>query len=121
MNTPNAKNFLNVELQDDSTPFGGKSHRDEILQEFLDECGMSYDTPMDEVNHALIDCGIKPIKYDGYAPKFYTREEVFAELESRKDLDPTLDWELCYEFVADRGRNKPLADLVDEWENMPNY
>lgn len=95
MNTPSAKKFLNVELKDDNTP-------------------------MDEVNYALIDCGIKPINYDGYVPTFYTREEVFAELESREYLDPTLDWELCYEYVADRGRKKPLADIVDEWENLPN-
>ena len=63
MNTPSAKKFLNVELKDDNTPFGGKSHRDEILKEFLDECGIPYNTPMDVVNHALIDCGIKPINY----------------------------------------------------------
>lgn len=54
-------NVLNTVLEDDSTANGGVSFKGETLKNFLDETGISYSASMEEINNALIECGIKPI------------------------------------------------------------
>lgn len=71
-NQPIARDFLDYELEDASfedydgdTAWGGISFTGETLQNFIDELqdeGLSYDTPMSEINKALRGCNIKPIK-----------------------------------------------------------
>lgn len=115
-----AEQFLYIELENDKTPFGGISFIGETLQDFLDGFNWSYDSSMELVNAALIDNGIKPIAYDGYSPNFYTREEVFEELQSRHDIDENWNWEFCYEYVIGWGKTRPLSYIVDEWVSIPN-
>src|SRR5699024_7418056 len=53
-------NVLNTVLEDDNTANGGVSFKGETLKNFLDETGISYSASMEEINNALIECGIKP-------------------------------------------------------------
>ena len=52
---------LDQELVDDDTLEGGIAHAGETLREFLDEVGLSYNTPVEKINKALVECGIEPI------------------------------------------------------------
>ena len=54
--------LLNIVLQDDSSCNGGVAFNGETLKDFLDEMGLSYNTPLRKVNRALKECGIKKIK-----------------------------------------------------------
>lgn len=54
--------MLDIELIDDDTETGGTSFCGETLRDFLEETGMSCDTPLTEINKALKECGIEPIK-----------------------------------------------------------
>ena len=58
-----AEKYLNVELEDDDTPYGGKSFIGETLKDFLLEIGQPLDSPMDKVNNWLKECGLMPIKF----------------------------------------------------------
>lgn len=72
-NQPIARDFLDYELKESffadetgDTYWGGLSHNGETLQDFIDslsDSGLTYDTPMSEINKALRECNIKPIKY----------------------------------------------------------
>jgi hypothetical protein len=63
MKMDTAEKYLNVELEDDVTPYGGKSFIGETLKDFLLEIGAPLDSPMDKVNLWLKDCGLMPIKF----------------------------------------------------------
>jgi len=54
--------LLNTILEDDDTPYGGTACDRETLKYFLDDIGMPYDTPIEDINKALKECGIKEIK-----------------------------------------------------------
>ena len=59
------KPYLDIELEDDGTPYGGVSFAGETLRDFLDEVtdeDEEYPSSLKEVNKILKDCGIKPIK-----------------------------------------------------------
>lgn len=58
-----AEKYLNVELEDDDTPYGGKAFIGETLKDFLLEIGAPLDSPMDKVNNWLRECGLMPIKF----------------------------------------------------------
>ena len=73
-----AKYWLNVKLRDDDTPYGGISHSEETLKEFLEEAAEVNNRAIDEmdmdrVNNMLKNCGIKPIDY-----KFTNERKQFA-------------------------------------------
>ena len=73
-----AKYWLNVKLRDDDTPYGGISHSEETLKEFLEEAAEVNNRAIDEmdmdrVNNMLENCGIKPIDY-----KFTNERKQFA-------------------------------------------
>ena len=51
-----------VELKDDSTAEGGISHAGETVGEFCEEAGIKADASLDELNTALKECGIEPVK-----------------------------------------------------------
>ena len=58
--------YLNTELFDDGSPYGGIAHRGETLKEFLEDAYDSddiEDLDMEEVNSMLKACGIKQIPY----------------------------------------------------------
>ena len=57
-----AKDFLDYELQDDGTNFGGINYVGETLKDFITEVGLSENTAMRYVNAALKQCGIKSIQ-----------------------------------------------------------
>lgn len=57
-----AETYLDDELEDDDTPYGGKSFIGETLRDFLIEIGKPVDSPMYKVNKWLVECGLKPIK-----------------------------------------------------------
>ena len=50
----------NVPLFDDDTEFGGKSHADEMLDEFMEEVGLDFGTTLEDVNESLVFCGLLP-------------------------------------------------------------
>ena len=50
----------NVPLFDDDTEFGGKSHADEMLDEFMEEVGLPFETSFARVNEELKECGLLP-------------------------------------------------------------
>jgi hypothetical protein len=54
--------YLNYELEDDNTKFGGISFVGETLQNFLDECEIDYNISFKKLNKILKSNGIKPIK-----------------------------------------------------------
>lgn len=58
-----AEKYLNVELEDDVTPYGGKAFIGETLKDFLLELGVPLDSPMNKVNNWLRGCGLMPIKF----------------------------------------------------------
>lgn len=58
-----AETYLDDELEDDDTPYGGKSFIGETLRDFLLEIGKPLDSPMNKVNNWLVGCGLKPIKF----------------------------------------------------------
>ena len=55
------KKFFDYELQDRPGETGGISFVGETLLDFLGEVGLSTDASMEEVNKALVECGILPI------------------------------------------------------------
>ena len=58
-----AEKYLNVELEDDDTLYGGKAFIGETLKDFLLEIGQPLDSPMYKVNKMLKDCGLMSIKF----------------------------------------------------------
>ena len=56
--------YLDTILEDDETETGGTSYQGETLFDFLMDLGDDHIHAMDEVNDALIECRIKPIKTD---------------------------------------------------------
>lgn len=64
MSNKSVRKYLNVQLEDDNTPFGGISFIGQTLQDFLEEVGAEKETNMDKVNEILKTCGISPIKLD---------------------------------------------------------
>jgi hypothetical protein len=50
----------NVPLIEDNAEFGGKSHADEMLDEFMEEVGLSFETSLERVNEELKECGLLP-------------------------------------------------------------
>ena len=50
----------NVPLFDDNTEFGGKSHADEMLDEFMEDVGLPFETSLARVNKGLKECGLLP-------------------------------------------------------------
>lgn len=54
------KTAQNVPLFDDNTEFGGKSHADEMLDEFMEEVGLKFGTTLEAVNNSLVFCGLLP-------------------------------------------------------------
>ena len=63
MKMDTAEKYLNVELEDDDTPYGGKAFIGETLRDFLLEIGAPLNSTMDKVNNMLKECGIMPIKF----------------------------------------------------------
>ena len=63
MKMDTAEKYLNVELEDDVTPYGGKAFIGETLKDFLLELGAPLDSPMNKVNNWLRGCGLMPIKF----------------------------------------------------------
>lgn len=56
-----ASDFLDYELKDDTTEFGGTSFQGETLRDFMESESIPFDTPMRVVNTYLEECGIQPI------------------------------------------------------------
>lgn len=61
--TPQATQFADIALKDDSTPYGGISFIGETLKDFMDEINEPMTSPMDKVNEWLKECGICEIEY----------------------------------------------------------
>lgn len=64
MSNKSVSKYLNVVLEDDSTPFGGVSFLGQTLGDFLEEVGAEKETNMYKVNEMLKTCGISPINLD---------------------------------------------------------
>ena len=58
-----SKEILATKLVDDNTPYGGISHSQETLEEFLNELEIfePYEIAIDEVNRLLVKNGIEKI------------------------------------------------------------
>lgn len=55
------KDVLSVELVDDNTPYGGKAHLTETVEDFIQETNLSTTDSIQKLNRELKLCGIKPI------------------------------------------------------------
>ena len=55
------RKYLNYKLQDGPGKNGGISFEGETLENFLEETGMSIEASAEEINKALVECGILPI------------------------------------------------------------
>lgn len=55
------KKYLNCELTDDNTESGGVSFDGETLGDFLESLPEIKDYNMEEINKALVECGIEKI------------------------------------------------------------
>src|SRR5699024_10047129 len=85
-------NVLNTVLEDDNTTNGGVSFKGETLKNFLDETGIDYNASMEEINNALVECGIKPNKeekqknikaIDSYKQAYKKTETEIKQLETQ--------------------------------------
>lgn len=56
--------ILSTILIDDDTPYGGTSHSNETLEEFLNEAGYykPFNLSITEINTMLVESGIRPLK-----------------------------------------------------------
>src|SRR5699024_9956390 len=86
-------NVLNTVLEDDNTANGGVSFKGETLRNFLDETGIDYNASMEEINNALIECGIKPIinekqkdikVLESYKQAYKKKETEIKQLKTQK-------------------------------------
>ena len=74
-----AKDFLDYELQDDKTEFGGVAFVGETLKDFIEEVGLSIDNDIKSINVALKECGIKPIDVVKYLALEYAEKYGIIE------------------------------------------
>lgn len=74
-----AKDFLDYELQDDETEFGGVAFVGETLKDFIAEVELDEDTDIEVVNVALKECGIKPIDVVKYLALEYAEKYGIIE------------------------------------------
>lgn len=66
-----------IDLYDDATEFSGKSHANEMLDEFMGETMLPYGSSLTRVNDALVECGLMP----------YAEEEIKALIEVNEMFD----------------------------------
>lgn len=66
-----------IDLYDDATEFGGKSHANEMLDEFMEETMLPYGSSLARVNDALVECGLMP----------YASEEIKALIKVNEKFD----------------------------------
>lgn len=59
-------NDLNILLKDDATLYGGVAYAGETLIDFMNDLEASERQSLDNVNVALIECGILPINKNNY-------------------------------------------------------
>lgn len=60
------ENYWSIKLYDNESPYGGKSHSDEVLGEFMCECDINYMDDFGELCVTLEQCGImspRPINH----------------------------------------------------------
>jgi len=57
-----ARDYADYKLKDDSSLYGGISFIGETLKDFIEECELSLDLDINEVNKILKANGIKPVK-----------------------------------------------------------
>ena len=97
------EDVMDVELEDDSTPYGGTSFYGETVRDFIEEVeGSSEDTDnpikvdtIDKLNDLLKQCGIKPIK-----TKLYKKESKECNESNDASIVDELEdafWELVSE------------------------
>lgn len=54
--------LLDVELEDDESPYGGTSFMGETLRDFMHELDIPYNISLEDLNKELKDYGIKSLK-----------------------------------------------------------
>lgn len=59
-----------IELKDDATEFGGKSHSRETLLDFMEDTNMDFGADLETINNGLRECGIMPIT-ESDIPDYY--------------------------------------------------
>lgn len=90
-----------LELRDDATPYGGKAHSDEHLDEFMESVmgELPFGSSLKKVNEALVECGIEPfteekvkevalaIKAEGLANKLTSEELNEIAVSARQKIE----------------------------------
>ena len=77
---------FNQELYDDPTiSEGGISYQGETLEHFMDDVGLTKETPLDEINKTLQECGIQPIDYGK------TDQNVTNRKEDKNIMETTIE------------------------------
>lgn len=92
-----------LELRDDATPTGGKSHSDEHLDEFMESVmgELPFGSSLKKVNEALVECGIMPFTEEEVleVSNVLTQEAaaIFEKIARRSKMD-------CWFGIDDKGR-----------------
>lgn len=107
------KYFLQAELEDDSTPYGGVSFKGETVQDFINDSNETYNTEA-EVNHDLVACGIRPVLSCFTLLK--KNEIALADLVQSKNYA-----ENRQDFIAAVNAFQRNLDAQDVLEDMKEY
>ena len=106
------KKFLDIKLQDGPGETGGISFVGETLLDFLGEAGLSTDSSSEEINKALVECGILPIlefTWDMKEKKYETDE---------KKVSMIVDQYVGHVHVGDICVDIIIRDYGDEDEKL---
>lgn len=71
----------NQRLVDDHTMMGGTDHMDERLWEFMESVNLSLDSDINEINKALKECGILPVKEIEVLPVENIKNMDYADMQ----------------------------------------
>jgi hypothetical protein len=115
------RNYLDYELEDDDTETGGISFNGETVRDFIGDTDMSEDDTLDNLNKALVSCGIKPIS-EGYLTDY--RGDDYWDL-SDAYVDGALDekdlaWELIKLYDSHEAAERAFKEITDGKE-MPTF
>ena len=108
-----------LELRDDATPYGGKAHSDEHLDEFMESVmgALPYGSSLKKVNEGLVECGLEPfteeevkevalaIKSEGVANKLTSEKlsEITCKARDLRDKAYTMTLEAIKRVLKEHG------------------
>ena len=107
--------YMDYELEDDNTPYGGVSFDGEKVRDFIAEFEDEIKT-LDDLNKALKDCGIKPIrqkKLKESALPESTKDKITEIINSLNDLASTVTYSVVDDALSINARIEELNEEAD--------